>query len=266
LRQIRSLNLYFDEGSDAGISRQVPESLWFNPRTRDKAAWDAKSKRDALLDRAAFYLLWQSGLRVGEVEELRLEDLDLNARRLMVRKGKGQTDRGVFLTAATLQALQDYLAVRGLGPTDHLFLFRNQPLCKDMIPGRIRAAGARVGVHVYPHRLRHTCATQLLNAGCRITSIQKFLGHKRLNTTLTYARVHDQTVAEDYYRAMRSVEQRLDLAAEPEEPVTKAERAQLLTLTERLARAEVSQQAVQEFVSQILLVLLGEKVALEASP
>jgi integrase/recombinase XerD len=53
-----------------------------------------------------------------------------------------------------------------------------------MVPGRIRAAGDRVGVHAYPHRLRHTCATQLLNAGCRITSIQAFLGHKKLNTTL----------------------------------------------------------------------------------
>jgi site-specific recombinase XerD len=234
---------------------------------RVKAAWDAKTRRDALLDRAAFYLLWQSGLRVGEVEELRLEDLDLNAKRLLVRKGKGQTDRGVFLTAATLQALQAYLAVRGMGPTEHVFLFRNQPLCKDMIPGRIRAAGKRVGVHVYPHRLRHTCATQLLNAGCRITSIQKFLGHKRLNTTLTYARVHDQTVAEDYYRAMGSVEKRLELVGEePQEPVTEGERTQLLTLTEQLAQAEVSQQAVQEFVAQIRLVLLGEKVALKASP
>jgi hypothetical protein len=44
-----------------------------------------------------------------------------------------------------------------------------------------------------------TCATQLVNAGCRITSIQKFLGHTRLNSTLTYARVHDETVAKDYY-------------------------------------------------------------------
>ncbi len=66
-------------------------------------------------------------------------------------------------------------------------------------------------VHVDLHRLRHTCATQLLNVGCRITSIQKFLKNKPLNTTLTYARVHDQTVAEDYYAVIRSVEKQLDL-------------------------------------------------------
>jgi len=46
-----------------------------------------------------------------------------------------------------------------------------------------------MAVTVYPHRLRHTCATQLLNAGCRVTSIQKFLGHKRLNSTMIYARL-----------------------------------------------------------------------------
>ncbi len=73
-------------------------------------------------------------------------------------------------------------------------------------------------------------------------------------------------MAEDYYRAMRSVEQRLELAAEPEEPVNETERAQLLTLTEELVRPEVSQQAMQVIVAQIRLVLLGEKVAREASP
>jgi integrase len=47
-------------------------------------------------------------------------------------------------------------------------------------------AGERVGVKVYPHRLRHTCAMQLLNAGRRVTSIQKYLGHKELNTSSEY--------------------------------------------------------------------------------
>jgi len=223
-------------------------------------AKDARDKRDALLDRAAFYLLWQCGLRVGEVEELRLEDLDLNARRLMVRKGKGQIDRGVFLTVSTVQAVQAYLAVRGMGPTDHLFLFRNQPLCKDMIPGRIRAAGARVGVHVYPHRLRHTCATQLLNAGCRITSIQKFLGHKRLNTTLTYARVHAQTVAEDYFAAMSSVEKRLDLLGKekvkPQE-VSENEREELLVLTDQLLSPKLSLELCLDVAYRMRTVLKG---------
>jgi integrase/recombinase XerC len=158
-------------------------------------------------------------MRCGEVEELRLEDLDistsLNAglgqKRLSVRNGKGKKDRTVYLTETAIQALQAYLAVRGEGSGDHVFLYRNAPLSKDLIRCRLKIAGKHIGVKVYPHRLRHTCATQLLNAGCRVTSIQRFLGHRDLSSTMVYARAHDQTVAEDYFAAMQRVEQRLEI-------------------------------------------------------
>lgn len=148
-------------------------------------------KRLALLVRAAFYLLWQGGLRLGEVEELRLEDLNFGQKRLSVRDGKGRKDRTVYLTETIIHASQEYLAVRGEGSGDHVFLFRNAPLRKDILRDQIKHAGERVGVKVYPHRLRHTCATQLLNAGCRVTSIQRFLGHKKLSSTMIYAKAHD---------------------------------------------------------------------------
>lgn len=172
-------------------------------------------RRNALLDRAAFYLMWQGGLRVGEVEELCLSDLNLSQKHLMVRKGKGQQDRAVYLTDAAVTAVQEYLVVRGNGPTEHLFLYRHRPLNKDFIRGRLKASGERTGVKVTPHRLRHTFATQLLNAGCRVTTIQALLGHRHLNTTLTYARIHDQTVADDYFTAMTLIEKRLEVQ-EPE--------------------------------------------------
>jgi hypothetical protein len=56
-----------------------------------------------------------------------------------------------------------------------------------------------------------SCATQLLNAGCRVTSIQKYLGYKKLNTTMIYARVLDKTMANDYFKAMRQIEQQLTM-------------------------------------------------------
>ena len=71
-------------------------------------------------------------------------------------------DRTVFLTDTTVNAPSTYLAVRGLGPTDHVFLYRNQAISKDLIHGRLKAAGERAGVKVHAHRLRHTAATQLL--------------------------------------------------------------------------------------------------------
>jgi site-specific recombinase XerD len=217
-------------------------------------------ERDALLDRAAFYLLWMGGLRLGEVEELRLEDLDLAGRRLTVRHSKGLRDRTVYLTDTAVQALEAYLTVRGMGPTDHLFLYRNQPVNKDLIPARIKAAGKRVGIKVYPHKLRHTHATQLLNAGCRVTTIQKLLGHQRLNSTMIYARVHDRTVAEDYYAAMDVVEKRLEVTPPEVEDNAKSqvnddERAQLLELATQLAEPELGVEVRLDLVNQLCRVL-----------
>jgi len=171
----------------------------------------ASHKRLAILVRSAFYLLWQGGLRLGEVEELRLEDLDFPQKRLSVRDGKGRVDRTVYLIETAIHALEEYLAVRGAGSGDHVFLYRNAPLKKDLIRAQLGYVGEKVGVKVYPHRLRHTCATQLLNAGCKVTSIQRFLGHKALSTTMIYAKAHDQTVAEDYFSAMKRVEERLEM-------------------------------------------------------
>ncbi len=143
---------------------------------------------------------------------------------------------------------------------DSLFLYCNERLSKNLIPGRIQAAGERVGVKVYPHRLRHKCATQLLNAGCRVTSIQKFLGHKRLNSTMIYARVHDRTVADDYYAAMDRIEQRIDIGPPPQiglagESLTGDEREQLLALAVQLAEPNLSVETRLELVDRMCLLL-----------
>jgi hypothetical protein len=151
-----------------------------------------------------------------------------------------------------------------MGPTDHVFLYRHQPISKDLIHGRLKAAGERVGVKVHAHRLRHTTATQLLNAGCPVTSIQKFLGHKKLNTTMVYARAHDKTVEEDYFAAMSRIETRLALAPEPEpeiQPVQEPERAQLLALADQLVQPELSYELRLEIAFQIRGLLNGQVTA-----
>jgi len=214
-----------------------------------KAQSPAK-RRDALLDRAVFYLLWQAGLRLAEVEDLRLDDLDLAGRRLSVRQGKNRTDRTLYLTDSTVRAVQAYLSVRGLGQAEPLFLYRHRALRKDLIHSRIQAAGRRVGVNVSPHQLRHTFATQLLNAGCPVTSIQKLLGHQRLNSTMIYARVHNRTVAEDYYAAMGHIEGRLNLA-----PDDRQAPDQLLNLLDRL-QADPLTGSQQETVAALRTFIL----------
>jgi site-specific recombinase XerD len=225
----------------------------------------ASNRRQALLDRAAFYLLWQGGLRLVEMEELRLEDLDISGRRINVRNGKGLKDRTVYLTKSAITALETYLAVRGQGSSEHVFLYRNAALSKDFIRSRLRTIGKRIGVKVHPHRLRHTCATQLLNAGCRVTSIQAFLGHRELKTTMIYARAYDQNVAEDYFAAMARVEQRLEIVPGKKDAVKVLPTAQLLDWVERLALPELCQQERLE-IADSLKQALSLNFALQHAP
>jgi site-specific recombinase XerD len=158
-------------------------------------------ERDDRLDRAWFYLLSEAGLRISEVCDLRLGNVDLVGQRLVVRHGKHNRDRTLPLSPNLLTALKAYLPVRGEAQTDHLLIYRQQAVNSSLIDGRLRRYGQQAHVQVSPHRLRHTLATRLLNEGMPITSIQRLLGHKTLSSTLVYARVHNETVQRDYEHA-----------------------------------------------------------------
>jgi len=160
------------------------------------------------LGNACLFVLLHSGLRKGECADLQVQDLDLAGKRLMVRQGKGQRDRLVYLSEVTCQALQVYLQDRPYHPSDPLWLHSNcKPMTDHWLKDHVARVGKAVGIDkLYPHRLRHTCATRLLNAGMEITSIQKFLGHEMLSTTMIYARVHDPTVEADFRQAVRRIE------------------------------------------------------------
>lgn len=158
-------------------------------------------------DRAWFYLLAHAGLRKGEVLNLRLDDCDLSGRRLRVQAGKGDQDRIIPMTAQLVTVIEQYLAVRQSATTNHLLIYRNQPLKRGLITYRLRKFGLQAEItSLSPHRLRHTLATFLVNRGMPITSLQKFLGHRDINKTLIYARVHDQTVRQHFASAMAQIE------------------------------------------------------------
>lgn len=202
------------------------------------------ARRDAHLDLAAFYLLWHCGIRVGELEDLCLADVDLEAGVILIRAAKGLKDRSVYLTKRVTEAIEQYLEVRGPALSDHLFIYRHKPLSKDLVRNRMKAAGKRTGVKVTPHMLRHTFATQLVNAGAKVTTIQALLGHVRLNTTMTYACMHDQTVMADYFRAMEEIEGEQDTVF-PQKPDTEKAVA-LLKKLEHDGLSDQQQQILTE--------------------
>jgi integrase len=170
------------------------------------------------LENACLWLMLHSGLRSGECTDLHFQDLDLPGQRLIVRQGKGQRDRVVYLSPRTCQAIQRYLQGSARQPTDPLWIHPNgKAMQQGWLREHVAAIGKSIGIQpFYPHRLRHTCATRLLNAGMEITRIQKLLGHEMLSTTMIYARVQDATVETDYRLAMAQIEhQHMPLSTTP---------------------------------------------------
>jgi site-specific recombinase XerD len=169
-------------------------------------------------ENASLLVMLHSGLRVGECVDLHLQDIDLPGKRLIIRAGKGQRDRLVYLSGSACQAIQLYLQVTQRQPGDFIWLQKNgQPFSTDTMRHHVARIGVAAGIeHLHPHRLRHTCATRLLNAGMDIIQIQKLLGHEDLNTTMIYARVHDATVEADYHHFTNKIEkQRVPLSNLP---------------------------------------------------
>lgn len=203
LKQTVRLPRYLSADQVSRLDRQIDFEI--------KLARQKGRKHDARLMQAVFYLLWQGGLRLGEVEHLKFNDFyvstSVGQKRLFVRDGKWRKGRVVYLTDVTLRALKNYMRVRGQEIVGgYVFIRNSAPLKQGYIRKQLKAIGERMDIHVVPHRLRHTYATQLLNVGCKATSIQKLLGHKSLNTTMNYARALDLNVMNDYLAAMEIIE------------------------------------------------------------
>jgi site-specific recombinase XerD len=161
------------------------------------------------LENACLAVLAHTGLRASELLDLQFQDLDLSTNRLTVRQGKGQRDRIVYLSELARQTIDWYLAGTIRSPVAPLWTRPNgQPFSYSWLRTHLATCGLAAGIaNLTAHRLRHTLATRLLNAGMDITRIQKLLGHEQITTTQIYARVFDTTVQADYYQAMCKIEQ-----------------------------------------------------------
>jgi site-specific recombinase XerD len=168
-------------------------------------------------DRAIFYLMLRCGLRVEETAGLVLDDLDLRRGTIIVRSGKGAKGRMVYMSTDAHSAVMDYLRVRQALRTKALFLvdkgtLKGKPISVRGIQKRLELYARKSGLRVCCHELRHTMATQLLNAGADLSVIQDLLGHSRVATTQRYCRVSNLKVQNDYYKAMDLVVKRTSLA------------------------------------------------------
>ncbi len=168
-----------------------------------------KNKRDF----AMFKLMLRCGLRVEEVSNLTLGAIDLKQRRIIVYHGKGSKDRVVYISDDAHDALVAYLKIRSHFRIKKVFLvekgnFKGQPISVRGIQKRIEYYAKKTGLKVSCHSLRHTMATQLLNAEAQVETIQDLLGHNWITTTQRYCKVSNLKIQKDYFKAMHNVLQR----------------------------------------------------------
>ncbi|MDM8537121.1 tyrosine-type recombinase/integrase [Desulfobacterales bacterium HSG17] len=165
-----------------------------------------KSKRDL----AIFTLMLRCGLRVEEVANVTLNALDYRRRQLLVIGGKGGKDRMVYISPDTYEALVQYLKRRPRTRFQKVFLVekgihKGKPISVRGIQKRMEYYAGKKGLKISCHHLRHTMATQLLNADVDLVIIQDLLGHTRIKTTQRYSRISNKKVQQEYFKAMAEI-------------------------------------------------------------
>jgi site-specific recombinase XerD len=186
------------------LSRPLPRHL------RDEQVVMLLAAIHSRRDQAMFRLMLRSGLRVEEVANLTLRAIDVKRRRVYVEDGKGAKGRVVYISDDVLKALGAYLRVRPSSRAKKVFLvkkgpFRGRPISVRGIQKRIEYYAKKTGLKISCHHLRHTMATQLLNAEADLVTIQDLLGHTRIKTTQRYCKVSNLKVQRDYFKAMERV-------------------------------------------------------------
>lgn len=166
----------------------------------EKLRDNCKEKRDlAIID-----LLYSTGIRVGELVNLNIDDIDLEGRECVVY-GKGDKERKVYFDAKAKIHLKEYIDAR----TDHneaLFVTLDEPYDRLKISGveiRLRKLGRELELdRIYPHKFRRTMATRAIDKGMPIEQVQKILGHSQIDTTMQYAMVNQNNVKTSHQKYM----------------------------------------------------------------
>jgi len=156
----------------------------------------------ALRDRALIQLLVDTGMRLSEVVNLKVKDVDLSSGRILIRVAKAGKWRVVFITDPVKKALKDYWEDRGALPNEPAFVNRfSAPFTNNGIYNLIRRMGKRAGLEISPHDLRHFFATEYLRNGGDPFTLQRLLGHSTLTMVERYLRIIDDDLRKAHERA-----------------------------------------------------------------
>ena len=218
------------------IRLQMPERL---PRAMDPDdVARLLSVIDHTRDRAMILVLLRTGMRIGELLGTKMNDIHLKERRIEIYEGeKNRLGRVVYLSKDAVCALESWFHER-VQWQEYVFYGHgrmSKRMCYSTARTRVMLYVQKAGLlnkGYTVHTLRHTFATELLNAGMRLECLQVLLGHRGIEETRRYARLTDKTREEDYFAAMSRIE-RGDNRSDDRQP---HELATILEATELLAQ------------------------------
>ncbi|WP_276913889.1 site-specific tyrosine recombinase/integron integrase [Aneurinibacillus aneurinilyticus] len=185
------------------IKRIKDEKKQIRYLTMDEMLRIREAAGDDLRSRCMLEFLFETGCRVSEMVQVRLDQVDWLNRSVIVR-GKGAKERTVYFHVNAHYYLKKYLNTR-LDNSPYLFAPRKgkaRVLSTRIVQSEIKKIGEKAGLNkrLHPHMLRHTLATHLLNKGMEISSVAEILGHEKLSTTQIYARITERRKKEEYSR------------------------------------------------------------------
>lgn len=180
--------------------KKLPKFLYYNDLL--EIINESSKDKDGVRDRLIIEMLYATGVRVSELVNIKLNDIDFNNKRIIVC-GKGNKERIVYYGDYAEEVLNKYLKTHVRKNNNYLFLNSKGEQITD---GGIRyiidniMKKLSIKTHVTPHVLRHTFATDMLNNGCDIKVVQELLGHSSLKATEIYTHVTNEHLKEVYYK------------------------------------------------------------------
>ena len=181
------------------MEKKLPKFIYYNDLL--EIINESSKDKDGVRDRLIIEMLYATGVRVSELINIKINDIDFNNRRIIVL-GKGNKERIVYYGEYAEEVLKEYMKTHER--KNHNYLFVNSK------GGKLTDRGVRyiidnimsklsIKTHVTPHVLRHTFATDMLNNGCDIKVVQELLGHSSLKATEIYTHVTNEHLKKVYY-------------------------------------------------------------------
>ncbi len=180
------------------MEKKLPKFVYYNDLLEiiDESSKD----KDGVRDRLIIEMLYATGVRVSELVNIKYDDIDFDNKRIIIT-GKGNKQRIVYFGDYALEVLNEYMRTHDRNKDNYLFTNAKGDKITDRgvryIIDNIMSK-LSVKVHVTPHVLRHTFATDMLNNGCDIKIVQELLGHSSLRTTEIYTHVTNERLRNVY--------------------------------------------------------------------